>query len=235
MSSLHTIAAEIDQTLRGGHSRPEALGEGRIDVPVRQLVLGSLIFGMVYGLSMGLYGALRATEHGWLFLAASMLKVPLVFLCTLIVTFPSLYTFSALAGSTLGAKATLRLILIAITVNLAILAGFAPVTAFFVMCTESYVFVKLLNVLFFGIAGLVSLVFLKRALGHVFGEKGGRSKQPASAIFRVWFVIYGIVGAQMGWVLRPFVGSPDLPFEWFRETESNILFDLAQSIRALFG
>ena len=41
---------------------------------------------------------------------ATILKVPLLFLLTLIVTFPSLYVFSALSGSRLSAGATLRLL-----------------------------------------------------------------------------------------------------------------------------
>jgi hypothetical protein len=32
-----------------------------------------------------------------------------------------------------------------------------------------------------------------------------------------WLVIYVFVGVQMGWVLRPFVGHPDLPVQFFRE------------------
>jgi hypothetical protein len=37
----------------------------------------------------------------------------------------------------------------------------------------------------------------------------------------VWTLIYGVVGAQMGWILRPFVGTPNLPFTLFRQRESN--------------
>jgi hypothetical protein len=41
------------------------------------------------------------------------------------------------------------------------------------------------------------------------------------AILRVWLVVYAVVGAQMAWILRPFVGDPGRPFEWFRERDSN--------------
>jgi hypothetical protein len=41
-------------------------------------------------------------------------------------------------------------------------------------------------------------------------------------VFRCWVILFGLVGAQMSWVLRPFVGSPGLPFSWFRVRESNI-------------
>lgn len=45
--------------------------------------------------------------------------------------------------------------------------------------------------------------------------------QHTQTVFRCWVVLFALVGAQMGWVMRPFIGSPDLPFSWFRERESN--------------
>jgi hypothetical protein len=40
-------------------------------------------------------------------------------------------------------------------------------------------------------------------------------------VFRCWMVVFGLVGAQMGWVLRPFIGAPSRDFAWFRARESN--------------
>jgi hypothetical protein len=40
-------------------------------------------------------------------------------------------------------------------------------------------------------------------------------------VFRIWMIVFSLVGAQMGWVLRPFIGNPNLPFELFRHRESN--------------
>ena len=45
--------------------------------------------------------------------------------------------------------------------------------------------------------------------------------QPARGVFWAWTAICGVVGAQMGWILRPFIGSPDLPVEVFRQHQSN--------------
>jgi len=36
-------------------------------------------------------------------------------------------------------------------------------------------------------------------------------------MFRTWIVIYAFVGIQMGWVLRPFVGAPGAPVQFFRK------------------
>lgn len=245
-----SYATEIDRTLRGNHTTPDQLASGRIDIPVRKLVIGSIVLGVLYGSFMGLYGGLRASSGGTLQVLATMVKVPLLYLLTLSVTFPSLYVFSTLAGSRMDAVNTLRLLVIAITVNLAVLAGMGPVTGFFVLCTESYVFIKLLNVAWFGLSGIISLAFLDRALGHVFA--GGRraledsetealsgppptSNRTSRRIFMIWIVVYGFVGAQMGWVLRPFIGSPNLEFQLFRATDSNFFSNLFQSLGDLLS
>jgi hypothetical protein len=53
-------------------------------------------------------------------------------------------------------------------------------------------------------------------------------------VFNCWIVLFSLVGAQMGWVLRPFIGQPDLPFSWFRERESNFFAAVLGSLRELF-
>jgi hypothetical protein len=40
-------------------------------------------------------------------------------------------------------------------------------------------------------------------------------------VFFCWMIVFGLVGAQMGWVLRPFIGAPSREFSWLRERESN--------------
>ena len=36
-------------------------------------------------------------------------------------------------------------------------------------------------------------------------------------MLRTWIVIYVFVGIQMAWVLRPFVGDPMAPVQFFRQ------------------
>jgi hypothetical protein len=54
-------------------------------------------------------------------------------------------------------------------------------------------------------------------------------------VFRVWLVVFALVGAQMSWVLRPFVGNPNTPFAWFRPRESSFFESVAQAVRSLLG
>ncbi len=54
-------------------------------------------------------------------------------------------------------------------------------------------------------------------------------------VFRCWVIVFGLVGAQMGWVLRPFIGDPARPFEWFRERESNFFEAVWGALTSFFG
>jgi len=54
-------------------------------------------------------------------------------------------------------------------------------------------------------------------------------------IFQIWVVVFGLVGAQMSWVLRPFIGNPDQKFSMFRERESNFFNGITDSIKKMMG
>ena len=57
----------------------------------------------------------------------------------------------------------------------------------------------------------------------------------ARQVFTVWLVIYCVVGAQMGWILRPFIGTPDMPFQVFRAREFNFFHAIIRAIAQLFS
>jgi hypothetical protein len=54
-------------------------------------------------------------------------------------------------------------------------------------------------------------------------------------VFGWWMVIFALVGAQMSWVLRPFVGVPGRPFEWFRPRGSNFFEAVLRTVIGLFS
>jgi hypothetical protein len=235
----------IDQLLRGHYTRADDLRSGRLEVPVRTLVQLGLLLGAGYGVFMGLFAVLRGGAGSWLQLFAAVVKVPLLFLLTLCVTFPSLYAFSALNQSSLRFAPLLRLMLVAIAIDLAVLASLGPVLGFFTLSTDSYPFMIVLNVAIFAIAGCISLGLLRRATETIFAApppepaevertRSSAAQQRSRTVLNVWVIVYGVVGAQMGWILRPFIGAPGKPFEWFRDRDSNFLLALLQTLHNLF-
>jgi hypothetical protein len=53
-------------------------------------------------------------------------------------------------------------------------------------------------------------------------------------VFGCWVIVFALVGAQMGWVLRPFIGNPAQEFDWFRERKSNFFEAVLNAIGTLF-
>jgi len=81
-----------------------------------------------------------------------------------------------------------------------------------------------------------------RSAARPFDEKGSfQRKSPAASvrpgrnIMRVWVVIYAVVGAQMAWIMRPFIGAPGIEFSFFRERGGNFLKALLETLASLLG
>src|SRR3954447_1473745 len=53
-------------------------------------------------------------------------------------------------------------------------------------------------------------------------------------IFRIWVIVFGLVGAQMSWILRPFIGDPSAPFTFFRERDSHFFQAVMDALQKLF-
>ena len=71
--------------------------------------------------------------------------------------------------------------------------------------------------------GTRSFGALDRLDGHVLGPH-------VKTVFRIWVLVFGLVGAQMAWVLRPFIGAPGQPFVIFRGKQSNFFEAIWQQL-----
>lgn len=229
--------AALDRLLRGQLTSALQVRTGET-LPLKTFVPWAIALGASYGFFMGWYALTGGKDDALRHVVAVMVKLPLLFLGTLLVTFPSLYVFNAMLGSRLGFRATLRLLVATIVVNLAIAASLGPILGFFTLSTSSYGFMVLLNVALLGVAGLVSIGFLIKTLAALqfqspepdampplmaVGDAHPRREGTGLWLFVVWIFTYGIVGAQMGWILRPFIGAPGVPFELFRPRDGSFL------------
>jgi hypothetical protein len=68
---------------------------------------------------------------------------------------------------------------------------------------------------------------LERLQGHVLGPH-------VKTIFRIWVIVFMLVGAEMAYVLRPFIGHPDKPFELLRERQGNFFQAVWDLLRSFF-
>ena len=257
----HAIKS-LDRILKGDATRPESLRAGSIDVPLGGLSVVLLALGMFYGLCMGVFAVITRwgtpkAFMGWQQAAASAVKVPLLFFLTLLVTLPSLYVFNALVGSRLTLRAVVRLLVAALAVMLSLQASFGTIIVFFSVSTTSYAFMVLLNVVLFAVSGFLGLGFLLQTLhrlsraqspepsatpptlpvttpGALDPVAGQRPDHSVKAVFRIWVVVFALVGAQMGWVLRPFIGHPNANFALVRPRKENFFQAVAAKVQELF-
>ncbi|MEW6160859.1 MAG: hypothetical protein AB1813_25805 [Verrucomicrobiota bacterium] len=252
---------DIDRLLRGDATQVAVLKARGIDVADGGVGIAILLLGLVYGACMGFFTLLRGDSSWLLQFISGMVKVPMLFVLTLLVTFPSLYVFNALMGSRLSGMVLWRLLTSSTAVTMAVLASFGPVVAFFSLSTTSYSFMLLLNVLMFGVSGFLGLKFLLQTLhriahtlsirevevtppvlnpdpanaGALETVKGQTPVRQTQVVFRIWIIVFGLVGAQMSWVLRPFLGSPNEPFAILRSRESNFFQAVWQHLTNLFS
>ena len=205
--------------------------EIREGIGLREKTRAMLVSGVVFFM---LYGAVMGSTHSLLQALSSAVKLPVLFLASLVICSPTLYFFNVLFGSNQSLTQNFCLILTAITVTAVLLLSFAPIVLFFLLTTNHYQFFKLLNVAIFAITGSIGVTFLSQGMRVVSagGREGARARRN---VMRFWVVIYAFVGSQMAWTLRPFIGAPSMGFELFRQLGGNFYANIFASIGEILG
>src|SRR4051812_20052721 len=57
---------------------------------------------------------------------------------------------------------------------------------------------------------------------------------PSMTLLYVWILLFGFVGTQLGWTLRPFFGSPGMKFSLYRDIDGNFYAEIFRTISDLF-
>jgi hypothetical protein len=221
--------------------------EYRLNALIGQMLGSSCIALACYGIVLG-------SSNGILQALSSAIKLPILFLLTLAICLPTLYLFNLVFGARLSIQQAMALVLTAITVTSMLTLAFAPISLFFWITAPDYDFFKLLNVAILTLTGTVGLSFLLNGMRrmnalnapvmvapieapeHADTEKPQRIEpqrieQPVNmSLLNLWVVLYGFVGTQLAWTLRPFFGDPGKPFEIFRSIDSNFYINIIHSI-----
>jgi hypothetical protein len=178
----------------------------------------------------------------WKFAVFSALKVPALFLVTLLVCLPALYVLNIALGWHLRFSPTAAVLMTGLASTSVMLIVLAPIVLFFTVLTDNYHFMKILNVLVFmisGAYGLQSVAIGLKGLHDVSGGDPGLIAQAVTSyrvgkLLLVWFLLYMFVGCQMAWTLRPFIGTPYLSeFAVIRTGSSNFYVNILGSLSEL--
>ncbi len=181
-----------------------------------------------------IYGSTMGMNHSALLAISSAIKLPLLFLLTALICIPSLYTFNVLLGQRFKFLQTVALMTMTLGTTTILLASLAPLALFFVLTTKNYNFLLLMHVAILGLCGVYGVQYLYRGCQYI----AFRMNQPLNKLLlRIWIAIYAVVGMQLGWRLRPFVGTAGSAYEFLRsgDEESNFYIAVWSAITHLWG
>ncbi|MEM6597523.1 MAG: actin-binding WH2 domain-containing protein [Cyanobacteria bacterium P01_C01_bin.69] len=204
----------------------EVRNETKLNRKISSLLLASSSFFAIYGAIIGAYG-------GRLQILSSAIKLPALYLITLLICVPTLYFFDILFGSKLNFKQYVTMALTSVSVISVLLFSFAPVVLFFLISIRDYNFFLLLNVVVMALTGCIGVRLFYKGMVDMAGPNGFEQDLRLK-LLRGWVVLYGLVGSQLGWTLRPFVGVDS--FQLFRpEIEGNFYSQVFRAVRTLMN
>lgn len=191
-------------------ARPWAVEDNHAAKKLVQMILLVTVFGIAYGAVMGSFSGIFG-ERFWQ-VVFSAVKVPLLLMGTFVLSLPSFFVVNTLFGLRSDFAYSLRALLATQAGLTIILCSFAPFTILWYMSSSNYQGAILFNTLMFGSASFTAQWLLRRYYSPLI-ERNPRHRM----LLRAWLAIYAFIGIQMAWILRPFIGSPNLPPQFFRQ------------------
>ena len=224
---MHALLLHADDVLR---RRPWVAGKEANRSPMRWLAADVLLFGTFYGAAMGTFGGVLG-DRLWQ-VCYSALKVPFLLLVTFLLGLPSFFVLNTLVGLRRDFGEALRALLAAQAGLAIVLASLAPLTAFWYVSSADYEHALLFNGLMFAVASFAAQG-LVRAYYRPLVARNRRHRW----MLWTWLGLYVFVGIQMAWVLRPFVGDPGRPVQFFRAEGWGNAYEVVLRLvwRAVFG
>lgn len=169
-----------------------------------------LLFAGLYGLSLGAYLGGRQIFY-------VLIKLPLLFLISLILSVINVFIMDVILGSRLKFTQYLFLVLLVLGITSLALASLAPILYFFILTSKSHDLIILINAGLFGIAGLFGVYAFWVSRKILLPQE---LKQKRVIAIIVWILIYSFVGLQTAWMLKPWVGllKPGEKIPFLRQT-----------------
>ncbi len=168
------------------------------------------------GLYGGAVGLWRSPEQA----VYTALKMPLLIFLTAGTNALLNGLLAQVLGSGLRFRHCAFIVLLSFTLASMILGALSPIIVFLVFNTPplhsaarsvGHSVTLLSDVGFVAYAGVVANRRLLRLLQNVC-----TSTQAGSQVFWSWLAVNLLLGAQLSWILRPFIGSPNLPVQFLR-------------------
>lgn len=186
-----------------------------------------VVFGCAYGALMGTFGGVTG-ERLWMVLFAA-LKVPLLLVITFLVCIPSFFVLNTLFGVREDFAEAFQGLVATQAALTILLLSLAPYTLLWYASFADYNAALFFNAFIFGSASVAAQWVLRRYYQPLIARNPRHR-----VLMRIWIVLFAFVGIQTAWILRPFVGAPDLPPQFFRaEAWGNAYVALANKVQEM--
>lgn len=193
---------------------------------------------LIVVLSTAAYGAVLAAWRSPLMATYVAVKLPVVFVATTLVVSAFCWAAGLLCRAGLRYREVLGAVFSAMAVAGSILLALSPVVLYFVFSGApdagtreemrfAHATMMMVHILVLACAGATGNLVLCRALR--------RRVPPAcrlAPMVALWIASFAVVGCQLGWIMRPLVGSPNIAVEFLRSDalDSNFLESLFRQI-----
>ena len=172
---------------------------------VRDCVALAVAGGALHGLALG------ASSGEPVLALYSAVKIPLLLLCSCVVTLPNFYVLHAVLGLAADFRAACRGLWAAQAALAVALGALSPLVVFAFFSSGNGYFLTLADGLLFAVAAAVGHVVLRRHYAPLM-QRDPRHRITLAS----WAVLYVFFSIQLAWVLRPFLGTPGYPVEFLR-------------------
>jgi len=187
------------------------------------IIFAGLTF--IYGIVMGSYSStLQALSAG--------VKVPLMFLLSLLICYPAFFVLQFIMGSKMRLSQMTAIVLSGYVLTGAIMLSFSPIVILFVLTGGNYYFLQLLHIAIFALAGIFGMKMILDALKFSCEQKNVYPKTGV-VVFRLWVVILAFVGIQLAWNLQPFLAERTEGYALFKKYRGNFYTAVIYSIEQL--
>jgi hypothetical protein len=217
--------SDVPAVLRGNRAQPDRA----LTVSWPHLMGSVVVFGCAYGALMGTYGGVTG-ERLWMVLFAAI-KVPLLLMITFLVCIPSFFVLNTLLGVREDFAEAFNGLVATQAALTILLLSLAPYTLFWYASVPDYNAAILFNAFIFGSASVAAQWVLRRYYRPLIARNPRHR-----ALVWIWIALFAFVGIQTAWILRPFVGDPRLPPQFFRaEAWGNAYVELVRKVHVAFG
>jgi hypothetical protein len=211
----------------------EEQSAGRVAFSVMAIVVGAGLFGATIG-------CWRAPAQAFY----TAVKLPLIILLTTLGNALLNGMLAPLLGLNITFRQSALAILMSFAIAAAILGAFSPLMFFLVWNVPplttagpsdwtAYRFIQVTQAAVIAFAGIAANLRLVQLLRRLSG-----SLKVARNVLLAWLTVNLFLGSQLTWILRPFIGSPDLPLQFLRPNpfESNFYETIFSALKhLLFG